>query len=159
MRTLVLSAAALLASATTVFAAPASVSVTIGPELQAKATKTLGVRDVNDLAAELKTTIEKRLAKTGAYDGARIELVLVGRQVNWLHHVRQLGDTPGLSCRALGSAACGSTAAPSPPTARSLRLATNTMRAISASRDVAVRGLTPNRPLVFSPMTLAVSNT
>ena len=62
MRTLLLSAAILLASATAAFAAPASVNVTISPELQTKATKTLGVRDVNDLAKDLKTAVEKRLA-------------------------------------------------------------------------------------------------
>jgi hypothetical protein len=101
MRTLVLSAAVLLASATAAFAAPASVSVTISPELQSKATKTLGVRDVNDLALELKTDVENRLAKTGAFDGATIELVLADA-VPSRPTFKQLGDTPGLSYESFG---------------------------------------------------------
>ena len=54
MRILAFAAAALLASAGAALAAPASVSVTVGPQLQAKAAAILGVRDVNDLAAELQ---------------------------------------------------------------------------------------------------------
>lgn len=101
MRTLAIAAAALLASATAAFATPASVSVVIGPELQAKAAKTLGVRDVNELADRLKTVVEKRLAKTGAYDGARIELVLADARPN--HPTfKQLGDRPGLSYQSFG---------------------------------------------------------
>ena len=66
----------LLASATAAFAAPASVSVSVGPELQVKAVRSLGVREVNDLADELRTTVERQVAKNPAYDGSRIELVL-----------------------------------------------------------------------------------
>ena len=76
MRTLALAAAALLASGSAALAAPASVTVTVGPELQAQAEKTYGVRDVTRLADSLKKEVERELAKTGAYDGARIELVL-----------------------------------------------------------------------------------
>jgi hypothetical protein len=101
MRTLILATAAVLASATAAFATPASVSVSVGPELQAKAVKTLGERDVNDLAKTLQTTVEKRLAKTGAYDGARIELVLTDAKPN-RPTFKQLGDTPGLSMRSFG---------------------------------------------------------
>jgi hypothetical protein len=101
MRTLAIAAAALLASAAAALAAPASVSVTVGPKLQEKAIKTLGVREVNDLAAHLQADVEKRLAKTGAYDGARIELVLADAQPN--HPTfKQLGDTPGLSYESFG---------------------------------------------------------
>jgi hypothetical protein len=101
MRALAFAAAAVLASSTAAFAAPASVSVTIGPDLQTKATKTLGVRDVDGLAAQLKATVEKRLAKTGAYDGARIELVLTDVQPN--HPTfKQMSDTPGLSYESFG---------------------------------------------------------
>ena len=103
MRILAVAAAALLASATAAFAAPASVSVTIGPELQSKAGRlTLGVRDVNDLAAELQKTVETRLAKTGAYDGARIELVLTDAQPN-RPTFKQLGDQPGLAYQSFGT--------------------------------------------------------
>lgn len=76
MRILALAAAALLASGSAALAAPASVNVTIGPELMAKAQKTYGVRDVNRLADSLKSDVERKLAKGGALDGARIELVL-----------------------------------------------------------------------------------
>jgi hypothetical protein len=101
MRILAIAAAALLASATAALAAPASVTVTIGPELQAKAVKKLGVRDVNDLATRLQTTVTKRLTKTGAYDGARIELVLTDAQPN-RPTFKELGDRPGLSYESFG---------------------------------------------------------
>jgi len=96
MRTLILATVAVLASATAALATPASVSVSVGPELQAKAAKTLGEREINDLAKTLQTTVEQRLAKSNAYDGARIELVLIDAKPN--HPTfKQLGDTPGLS--------------------------------------------------------------
>ncbi len=97
MRALPIAAALLLAgSATTAFAAPASVSVTVGPELQAKAAKDFGQRDIDDLAKELRTSVEKRLAKTGAYDGARIELQLTDAKPN-RPTFKQMSDRPGLS--------------------------------------------------------------
>lgn len=101
MRTLAIATAVLLASSTATLAAPASVSVTISPELQSKAVKTLGVREVDDLAARLQATVEKRLTRTGAYEGARIELVLADAQPN--HPTfKQLGDKPGLSYESFG---------------------------------------------------------
>ncbi|HZZ69738.1 MAG TPA: hypothetical protein VFE18_16315 [Phenylobacterium sp.] len=104
MRILALAAATAAATgllgATAAIASPATVSVTVGPELQLKAVKSLGVREVDSLAKELQTTVEKRLAKTGAYDGARIDLVLVDAKPN--HPTfKQLGDTPGLSMRSV----------------------------------------------------------
>jgi hypothetical protein len=101
MRIIALSAAALLASAGVAFAAPASVTVSIGPELQAKAANTLGVRDVNELADELRTAVQKRLEKTNRYDGARIELVLVDAKPT-RPTFKQLGDSPGLSYSSFG---------------------------------------------------------
>jgi hypothetical protein len=101
MRTFAIAVAALLASATAAFAAPASVVVTVGPELHAKAVKTLGVRDVNELAVRLQTTVERRLAKTHNYDGARIELVLADAQPN-RPTFKQMGDRPGLSYESFG---------------------------------------------------------
>ncbi|WP_372786094.1 hypothetical protein [Phenylobacterium sp.] len=101
MRTLVFATAALLASATAAAAAPASVTVTVGPELQAKAAKTLGQRDVNDLATELRTRVEKQLAKTGAYDGQRIQLELTDVEPN-RPTFKQLADKPGLSYESFG---------------------------------------------------------
>ena len=101
MRTLVLAAAALLVTATGALAAPASVTVTVGPELQLKGEKILGMRDVNDLAKSLQSDVEKRLTKTGAYSGSRIELILVDAQPN-RPTFKQLSDTPGLSMRSIG---------------------------------------------------------
>ena len=103
MRTLAIATAALLASASAgaAAAAPASVSVTVGPELQAKAASTLGVREVNDLANDLRRTVEKQLARSSAYDGARIELELTDAQPN-RPTFKQLGDTPGLSYQSFG---------------------------------------------------------
>jgi hypothetical protein len=104
MRTLALAAAVLAfgaVSATAAFAAPASVSVTVGPELQLKGERTLGMRDINDLARSLQTDVEKRLAKTGAYEGARIDLILVDAKPN-RPTFKQLSDTPGLSMQSFG---------------------------------------------------------
>jgi hypothetical protein len=101
MRIIALSAAALLASASGALAAPATVSVTIGPELQAKAEKTYGVRDVQRLADDLRTSVEKRLAKSGALEDARVELVLIDAKPN-RPTFKQLGDTPGLAMDSFG---------------------------------------------------------
>jgi hypothetical protein len=106
MRTLALAATGLLASAAILgaggaLAAPASVNVTVGPELQLKAQRSLGVRDVDDLAKTLQTDVAKQLAKTGAYGGARIDLVLVDAKPN-RPTFKQLSDTPGLSLRSFG---------------------------------------------------------
>jgi hypothetical protein len=101
MRALAIATAALLAGAGAAAAAPASVSVTVGPELQAKAASTLGVREINDLANDLRTTVAKQLARSGAYDGARIELELTDAQPN-RPTFKQLGDRPGLSYESFG---------------------------------------------------------
>lgn len=101
MRITALAVAALLSSATAAFAAPASVTVTVGPELQKKAIEKYGVRDIDRLAAELRKDVERELARTGAYDGARIELVLVDAQPN-RPTFKQLGDKPGLSFQSFG---------------------------------------------------------
>jgi hypothetical protein len=101
MRLVALTAAALLASATTALAAPASVSVTVGPELQKKFEKTLGTREAELLTKDLRTTVEKSLANRVAYDGARVELVLADVKPN-RPTFKQLGDTPGLSYESFG---------------------------------------------------------
>ena len=101
MRMLAMATIVLLGSATAALAAPASVNVSVGSELQAKAVKTLGVREVNDLATELRTTVEKQVAKNPAYDGARIELVLTDAQPN-RPTFKQLSDLPGLSYESFG---------------------------------------------------------
>jgi hypothetical protein len=83
------------------FAAPASVDVTVGPELQKKAADDYGVREVNDLARDLQSTISHRLAKSAAYEGARIELTLVDAKPN-RPTMQQMGATTGLSMRSFG---------------------------------------------------------
>ena len=101
MRIVAVAAAALLCSATAAFAVPASVSVTIGPELQKKAVEKYGVRDVDRLGAELGKSVVRELNRTGAYDGARIELTLVDAVPN-RPTFKQLSDKPGLSFESFG---------------------------------------------------------
>ena len=101
MRLLALSAAALLLSASSALAAPASVTVTVGPELQEKFDKTYGAREIPTLTADLQSSVEKALAKSGAHDGARIELILTDVQPN-RPTFKQMGDTPGLSMESFG---------------------------------------------------------
>jgi hypothetical protein len=93
--------AVLLASAGAAAATPASVTVSIGPELQAKAVKTFGQRDVDGLALELRKAVERQLAKTSAYDGARIVLELADAQPN-RPTFKQMADRPGLSFESFG---------------------------------------------------------
>jgi hypothetical protein len=103
MRITALSAAAALVAslATAAYAAPAAVQVAIGPKLQAKAESTYGQRDVRQLADQIRRDVARELARTGAFDGARIELVLTAATPN--HPTfKQLGDRPGLSSRSFG---------------------------------------------------------
>lgn len=96
MRPIALAAAALIASGSAALAAPATVSVTVGPELQKKAVEKYGVRDVNELVDSLRKDVERALARTNAYEGGRVELVLVDAVPN-RPTFQQLGKTPGLS--------------------------------------------------------------
>jgi hypothetical protein len=104
MRITAIATAGLLAAAavaTQAAATPADISVVVGAQLQVKAQETLGVREVDDLAQQLRKNVAERLAKSGAYDGARIELVLVDATPN--HPTfKQLSDRPGLSLRSFG---------------------------------------------------------
>lgn len=101
MRLIALSAAALLLSASAALAAPASVTVSVGPELQKKFEKTYGVREIATLTADLQSSVEKALAENGAHEGARIELVLADVKPN-RPTFKQMGDTPGLSMQSFG---------------------------------------------------------
>lgn len=106
MRLLALSApffatGALLLSAGAAFAAPASVSVAVDAKLQKTFDKTYGVREAQVLTSDLQSTVEKALAKSGAYDGARIELTLTDVKPN-RPTFKQMGDTPGLSMLSFG---------------------------------------------------------
>lgn len=88
--------AGLALAATGADAAPAEVQVQIGPKLQKAATESLGVNEVDRLAADLKRRVERELARTGVLEGARIELTLVDATPN-RPTFKQLGDRPGLS--------------------------------------------------------------
>ena len=101
MRLIALAATAVLLSATAALAAPAAVSVSLSPEMQKKFDKTYGVREAQLLTGDLQTSVEKALAKTGAHDGARIELTLTDVKPN-RPTFKQLGDTPGLSMQSFG---------------------------------------------------------
>ena len=101
MRTLVIATAALLASGAAAIAAPATVSVAIGPELQQKAEKTYGVRETARLAEDLRQDVERALARSGVHQDARVELVITDAKPN-RPTFKQLGDTPGLSMESFG---------------------------------------------------------
>lgn len=101
MRLLPLAAAVLLAGATSALAAPTSVNVTVAPALQKAFDKTYGQREAAFLTADLRRAVEKRLAKRGAYEGARLEITLVDVKPN-RPTFKQLSDTPGLSLESFG---------------------------------------------------------
>jgi hypothetical protein len=93
--------AGLALAGTAADAAPANVQVQIGPKLQKAAVDTLGVREVDRLAADLKRHVEREVSRTGVLDGARIELTLVDAKPN-RPTFKQLGDRPGLSYESFG---------------------------------------------------------
>ncbi len=93
--------AALVASATTALAAPASVNVGVAPKLQEKFDTTYGVREAELLTHDLRVSVERSLASQVAFDGARIELVLTDVRPN-RPTFKQLGDAP--ACRSRASA-------------------------------------------------------
>ena len=101
MRRLALSAALLLASATTALAAPATVTVSVAPELQKTFDKTYGAREASALTADLKASVEKTLARSNAHEGVRIELILIDAKPN-RPTFKPLSDKPGLSMESFG---------------------------------------------------------
>lgn len=94
-------AALLLGVAGGAAAAPASVTVTISPELQAKAERVYGVRDIDRLAADLQKSVERQTAKSGPFDGARIVLQLADAKPN-RPTFKQMSDNPSLSFESFG---------------------------------------------------------
>lgn len=104
MRLILLSSLAALAAGSAA-AAPlstvGSVEVSISPELQKKAAKDLGVKDVDRLAAELRRDVTRELERTGVLAGGRMELVLTDVRPN-RPTFRQLGNQPGLSYESYG---------------------------------------------------------
>jgi hypothetical protein len=105
MRTALIAVVAASTLASAAHAAPASVDVTLSPQMAAKAAHLYGVRDVDALAADLRREVTEQMARSTAFDGARIELVLADAVPN-RPTFQQLGDTPGLSyqSRAIGGA-------------------------------------------------------
>lgn len=101
MRVLALTVAALVLSSSAALAAPASVQVGLAPELQAKFDKTYGAREARELVDDLRTSVEKALARTGAYPDARVELTLTDAKPN-RPTFKQLSSTPGLSMQSFG---------------------------------------------------------
>lgn len=73
---------------------PASVSVTLGPDLQEKVEE-LGERDVRQQADRLAEVVRRALARGGELDGSRIDLVLTDLKPN-RPTFEQLADRPGL---------------------------------------------------------------
>lgn len=73
---------------------PASVTVSIGPDLQRSA-RDLGEREVRDQADRLATVVSRELARSGALDGAQVNLVLSDIRPNRPTY-EQLAARPGL---------------------------------------------------------------
>ena len=86
--------AVLAVAAGPALADPATVSVTIGPDLQEK-TRDLGERDVREQADRLAEVVRGALARSGDLDGARIDLVLTDLKPN-RPTFEQMADRPGL---------------------------------------------------------------
>ena len=101
MRAVLFSPLLLALAATPALAAPAEVTVTIGPKLQKEAVEHLGVRELDRLADDLKRSVERELGRTGVLAGARIELTLVDARPN-RPTFKQMADKPGLSFESFG---------------------------------------------------------
>src|SRR5690606_23257679 len=85
---------------------PAAITVTLGPDVQEQADE-LGVREVQEQADRLAVVVQQALARDGALDGARIELVLTDLKPN-RPTFPQAADRPGLDMirsRSIGGAA------------------------------------------------------
>jgi len=76
------------------FADPASINVTLGPDLQDKVDE-LGERDVREQADRLAEIVRRTLARSGGLDGARIDLVLTDLKPN-RPTFQQVAERPGL---------------------------------------------------------------
>lgn len=87
-------AAVLAIAAGPAAAGPASVTVTYGGELTDRVDE-LGEREVRDQADRLAAVVGRALARDGALEGARLELVLTDLKPN-RPTFQQLADRPGL---------------------------------------------------------------
>lgn len=98
-------AAVLAVAATPAMADPASITVTLGAELQDKAGE-LGPREVQEQADRLAILVERALSRDGDFDDARVELVLTDVRPN-RPTFEQMIARPGLSghlSRSIGGA-------------------------------------------------------
>lgn len=87
-------AAVVAVAATPAMADPATVNVTLGPDVIESAEE-LGERDLSQQAARLADVVRETLARRGALDGAEINLTLTDLKPN-RPTLQQLADTPGL---------------------------------------------------------------
>lgn len=86
--------AVLAVAAGPAMADPASINVTIGPDLQQKA-EALGERHVREQADRLAEVVRRTLVREGRLDGARIDLVLTDLKPN-RPTFEQMAQRPGL---------------------------------------------------------------
>lgn len=87
-------AAVLAVAATPAAAEPASINVTIGPDLLESADE-LGQRDIQEQASRLADVVRRTLARHEALDGAEINLTLTDLKPN-RPTMQQMMDRPGL---------------------------------------------------------------
>jgi hypothetical protein len=83
------------------YAAPASVSVKVGPKLEELAKTKYGAPEIERLAQRLELKVSRSLSRREALADARVELVLEDAVPN-RPTFKQLGDTPGLSFESFG---------------------------------------------------------
>lgn len=85
---------AVAASAAPAMADPATVTVTLGPDMREKV-RDLGERDVREQADRLAEVVRRGLADNSRLDGARVELVLTDLRPN-RPTFEQMAAKPGL---------------------------------------------------------------
>lgn len=91
----------LAAAPATASAQATEVTVTIGPELQARA-RDLGQRDLDRLARELEVDVERAVARSGRGTGGRLELVLTDARPS-RPTFEQMARRPGLSMESVSN--------------------------------------------------------
>ncbi|MFD1189296.1 hypothetical protein [Phenylobacterium conjunctum] len=83
-------------AATSAVAAPPTVTVNLSPAVRKAAAETYGVAEVDRVAESLRQTVARKLDRTGALQGAQVDLTLDDVKPN-RPTFKQLGDKPGLS--------------------------------------------------------------
>lgn len=87
-------AAGLALLASPALADPASVNITLGPDLIERADE-LGQREIEEQARRLAEVVRQTLTRRGSLDGAEINLTLADVRPN-RPTMQQMADTPGL---------------------------------------------------------------